>query len=105
MLLVKGVSVFPSAIRDLVLTFGSEVTGNVRIVKNTSSPVVEPPVPVKVECRGRPSESELENLKERIEGRVQRQLRFRAAVTIYREGALNVEYGKTGKAKLLEIAG
>ena len=52
MLLVKGVNVFPSAIRDVVLAFGDSVTGSVRVVKNASGPVVEPPVKVKIECQG-----------------------------------------------------
>jgi len=103
MLLVKGVNVFPSAIRDLVLSFTGEVTGNVKIVKEASGPVVEPPVPVKIECKGNPTDTELADLKERIQDRLQRQLRFRADVTLYREGQLTVEYGKTGKVNLLEV--
>ncbi len=34
MLLVKGVNVFPSAVRDVVLTLSDKVTGSVRIVKD-----------------------------------------------------------------------
>jgi len=102
MLLVKGVNVFPSAIRDLVLSFEGEVTGNVRVVKNTGGPVVEPPLPLKIECCGAPSDAALADLKQRIEELVQRQLRVRAEVTLFHEGKLKVEYGATGKIKLLE---
>jgi phenylacetate-CoA ligase len=102
MLLVKGVNVFPSAIRDLVLSFEGEVTGNVRVVKNADGPVVEPPLPVKIECSGVPSATAMADLKLRIEERVQRQLRVRANVTLFHEGELKVEYGATGKTKLLE---
>ena len=34
MLLVKGVNVFPSAVRDVVITLSDKVTGSVRIVKD-----------------------------------------------------------------------
>ncbi len=102
MLLVKGVNVFPNAIRDLVLGHGGQVTGNVRVVKPTNSPVVEPPVAVKVECRGTPSDDARRHLKESLEADIQRILRFKAEIDLYPEGALRMEYGSTGKAKILE---
>ena len=102
MLLVKGVNVFPSAIRDLILAFDDEVTGSVRIVRPGSGPVVEPPLAVKVECRGQPDERQRAELKARIEQRIQGRLRFRADVTLFSEGDLPAEYGATGKAKLIE---
>ncbi|MDH3439920.1 MAG: phenylacetate--CoA ligase family protein, partial [Gammaproteobacteria bacterium] len=100
--LVKGVNVFPSAVRDVVLTLGDKVTGSVRIVKDSDGPVVEPPVNVKVECAGTPSDEVKTKLAEEIEERIQRQLRFKAEVTLFDEGDLPAEYGPTGKAKLLE---
>lgn len=102
MLLVKGVNVFPSAVRDVVLTIGDKVTGSVRVVKEGDGPVVEPPVKVKVECAGSPSDQEQAQLAEEIQGRIQRQLRFKAEVMLFNEGDLPAEYGPTGKAKLLE---
>jgi phenylacetate-CoA ligase len=102
MLLVKGVNVFPAAVRDLVLTFGDEVTGNVRVVKKTEGPVVEPPLPVKIECTGAPSAAAMINLKQRIEELIKRQLRVRTDVSLFHQGRLQAEYGTTGKIKLLE---
>ncbi|MBN7796563.1 phenylacetate--CoA ligase family protein [Parahaliea mediterranea] len=102
MLLVKGVNVFPSAVRDLVLGFEGEVTGNVRVVKTDASPVIQPPMAVRVECRGRPDDAARADLQRRLEERIQRQLRFRADVRLYPEGELVMEYGATGKVKLLE---
>ena len=52
MLLIKGVNVFPSAIRDAVLGFGDRVTGSVRVMKTAEGPVQEPPLAVKVETKG-----------------------------------------------------
>ncbi|MBU3070938.1 hypothetical protein KOI40_14030 [Aestuariicella sp. G3-2] len=102
MLLVKGVNVFPTAVRDLVMSFEDEVTGNIRIVKDSESPVIEPPMQVKVECKGTFSESNQQDLKARLEDKIQRQLRFRAEITLFNEGELHMEYGATGKVKLLE---
>ena len=102
MLLVKGVNVFPSAVRDVVLTMGDKVTGSVRIVKDGDGPVVEPPVTVKVECKGNPSDEDKVQLAQEIQERIQRQLRFKAGITLFNEGDLPAEYGPTGKAKLLE---
>ncbi len=102
MLLVKGVNVFPSAVRDVVLTLGDKVTGSVRIVRDGEGPVVKPPVTVKVECSGSPSEDGKTKLADEIEERLQRQLRFRAEVMLFDEGDLPAEYGPTGKAKLLD---
>ena len=104
MLLIKGVNVFPSAIRDLVMSFDDAVTGSVRVVRTGDGPVVEPPLGIKVECRGNPDAEKRELLKHEIEERIQRQLRFRANVTLFREGDLVAEYGATGKVKILEQA-
>ena len=90
--------------RALPVSAGSHdtVTGSVRIVKDGDGPVVEPPVTVKVECAGSPSDEEKAKLADEIQGRIQRQLRFKAEVMLFNEGDLPAEYGPTGKAKLLE---
>ena len=51
MLLVRGVNVYPYAIKDVVTGFHSRVTGNIKIVLNEPPPVAKPPLPVKVELR------------------------------------------------------
>jgi phenylacetate-CoA ligase len=49
MLIVRGVNVFPSAVRDVVGTFAPSVSGHV-LVRPTSADVKqEPPLPVLVE--------------------------------------------------------
>ncbi|GAB2510648.1 phenylacetate--CoA ligase family protein [Microbulbifer agarilyticus] len=104
MLLVKGVNVFPTAIRDLVTSFESLTTGNIRVVKPSDSPVVEPPLRVKVESTSGLTETELHQLKSEIELKIQRVLRFKADVSMFEEGELPTEYGATGKFKILENA-
>jgi len=104
MLLVKGVNVFPSAIQDTVLKMPDELTGNMRIVKFSDSPVIEPPLNLKVELRGSPAEEVAQDIATRLEDEIQRVLRFKAKVTTFAEGELVMEYGATGKVKLVEKA-
>src|SRR5918999_1546258 len=58
MLIVLGVNVFPSAIRDLVQTLHPRTTGAVQIVLPAAGPRVEPPLPVDVEWGGQPGDRE-----------------------------------------------
>ncbi len=44
-----------------------------------------------------------DDLKERIAQKIQRQLRFRAELTMFSEGDLKIAYGATGKMKLIEM--
>jgi phenylacetate-CoA ligase len=104
MLLVKGVNVFPSAIQDLVRKMSCELTGNMRIVKFSDSPVIEPPLRLKVECVGGPSPEVTASIKAAVEHVIQRTLRFKAEVEMFSEGDLKMEYGATGKVKLIEKA-
>jgi phenylacetate-CoA ligase len=49
MLVVRGVNVFPSAVRDVVSAFAPRVSGHVRVRPRASGPKQEPPLPVAVE--------------------------------------------------------
>ena len=49
MLIVRGVNVFPSAIRDVVGTFAPQVSGAVLVRPSSPGPKQEPPLPVQVE--------------------------------------------------------
>lgn len=102
MLLVKGVNVFPSAIQDVVRRFEQDLTGNVRILKYDDSPVIEPPLQLWAECVGAPILAEKLAIAARLQAEIQRVLRFRAEVTLFDEGAMEMEYGATLKAKLIK---
>jgi len=104
MLLVKGVNVFPSAIQDVVLKMQGELTGNMRIVKFSESPVIEPPMQLKVELCGHVDSESAQGIAKKLEDEIQRVLRFKAEVTTFAEGDLVMEYGATGKVKLVEKA-
>jgi phenylacetate-CoA ligase len=104
MLLVKGVNVFPTAIQDMVLKFQGELTGNMRILKFSESPVIEPPLQLKVEMCGNPDSEVAQDVAQRLQDEIQRVLRFKTEVTTFAEGDLVMEYGATGKVKLVEKA-
>jgi phenylacetate-CoA ligase len=49
MLIVRGVNVFPSAIREVVGTFAPDVSGNILVRPPDEGVKQEPPLPVSVE--------------------------------------------------------
>jgi phenylacetate-CoA ligase len=49
MLIVRGVNVFPSAVREVVSAFGPEVSGNILVKPQAAGVKQEPPLPVSVE--------------------------------------------------------
>jgi len=49
MLIVRGVNVFPSAIREVVSTFAPQVSGTILVRPSAPGPKQEPPLPVAVE--------------------------------------------------------
>jgi phenylacetate-CoA ligase len=49
MLIVRGVNVFPSAIREVVSAFAPDVSGNVLVRPRAAGVKQEPPLPVAVE--------------------------------------------------------
>ena len=102
MLLVKGVNVFPNAVRDVVNRISPLTTGNIRIVKNNAGPVVAPPVRVKVEVQPGISETNQAALRETIENAIHHHLRFRAKPELIEEGDFEIITGATGKARLVE---
>ncbi len=101
MLLIKGVNVFPSAILDVVAAFKPSITGAIRIVKTDSSPVVEPPLVVRVEYAE--GAVELPQPRERITEEISRRLRFRADIQLEAPGTLGFAHGATHKQQLVEI--
>jgi phenylacetate-CoA ligase len=86
MLIVLGVNVFPSAVRDLVQTLHPRTTGAVQIVLPAAGPRVEPPLPVEVEWGEQPGEKE--QLARDVEALIRNRLSVRAAVTLVPPGSL-----------------
>jgi phenylacetate-CoA ligase len=51
MLIVRGVNIFPSAVREVVSGFAPEVSGHILVKPETAGVKQEPPLPVSVELR------------------------------------------------------
>ncbi len=68
MLIVRGVNVFPSAVREVVGAFAPEVSGNILVRPQAAGVKQEPPLPVRVElARGATPDAALaEAIRERI---------------------------------------
>jgi phenylacetate-CoA ligase len=68
MVIVRGVNVFPSAVRDVVASFTPAVSGHVRIKPATSTVKQEPPLPVVVELarEATPTDSLADAIRERL---------------------------------------
>jgi phenylacetate-CoA ligase len=68
MLIVRGVNVFPSAVRDVVSAFSSDVSGHILVKPQAPGAKQEPPLPVSVELGpGRAADPELaEAIRERL---------------------------------------
>jgi phenylacetate-CoA ligase len=70
MLIVRGVNVFPSAVREVVSAFVPDVSGHVVVRPQAPGVKQEPPLPVRVElARGRePDDSLADAIRERLRG-------------------------------------
>jgi phenylacetate-CoA ligase len=86
MLIVLGVNVFPSAIKDVVTSFRPRTTGDMLILLDEPGPKVQPPMKIQVEYS--PTERNLEALKHELEEILREKLVFRADVQLVPEGTL-----------------
>ncbi|MET0135988.1 MAG: phenylacetate--CoA ligase family protein [Kibdelosporangium sp.] len=93
MLILLGVNVFPSAVRDLVQAFRPRTTGAMQIVLPAEGPRVEPPLRVEVEWDGEPGDRE--QLARDIEARMRSRLSVRGEVCLVPPGTLERTEMKT----------
>ena len=97
MLIVRGVNVFPSAIREVVAAFAPRVSGNVLVHPREPGPKQDPPLPVSVELAR--EEAADPALAEEVRGRLRDALTFQAEVELVPLGTLErSEY----KSRLVE---
>ena len=68
MLIVRGVNVFPSAVREVVSGFAPKVSGNILVTPQAPGTKQDPPLPVRVElARGAAADDALaEAIRERL---------------------------------------
>jgi phenylacetate-CoA ligase len=70
MLIVRGVNVFPAAVREIVGEFAPAVSGNVLVRPRTAGVKQEPPLPVSVELarEAAPDDALANSIRERLRG-------------------------------------
>ena len=82
MLKVKGVNVFPAAVKDVIASFEPRTTGEMRIVLKKPGPAVGGNLPIKVEHGPGLSEGELDDLKETLTRTIREKLVFRPVIEL-----------------------
>jgi phenylacetate-CoA ligase len=98
MLIVRGVNVFPAAIREVVGQFAPEVSGQILVKPRAPGPKQDPPLPVVVELARDTASAQLANA---IRERIREALVVQATIELVPRGALRrSEY----KSKLVERA-
>lgn len=95
MLVVKGVNVYPSGIKEVVSSFLPRVTGEMRIVLSAPPPRVVPPLKIKIEYGLDTRETELEGLAEEICNALHRLQRIRPVIEWVKPGTLEKSTRKT----------
>jgi phenylacetate-CoA ligase len=99
MLIVRGVNVFPSALREVVNTFAPEVSGHILVRPRSSGVKQEPPLPVTVELAG--GGEPTDKLSDAIATKVREELTLRAEIELVPFGTLSrSEY----KSKLVDAS-
>jgi phenylacetate-CoA ligase len=100
LLIVKGVKIYPAAVKDLVNGFVPEVTGEVRIVLDGPPPRVAPPLRLRVEAAGSPDPEVATALVARLTAAMHDRLTVRPTIELVPAGTLP---RTTHKQQLLEI--
>ena len=97
MLIVRGVNVFPSALREVVNTFLPEVSGHILVRPRSAGVTQEPPLPVSIELA--PDREATDRLSAAIGAKLREELTVRAEIELVPYGTLSrSEY----KSKLVE---
>jgi phenylacetate-CoA ligase len=102
MLIVKGVNIFPEAIRRAILRFCPQVTGSFKIVLDRPGPLVTPPLRIKIEHSSTVDEKGIPSLEEKMEKHFKEQLRISPKFIWVDEGSIPRELKKT---KFIQIEG
>jgi phenylacetate-CoA ligase len=102
MLIVKGVNIYPEAIRRAILKFCPEVTGSFKIVLDRPGPLVTPPLRIRIEHSSRVDEKTIPSLEDKMEKHFKEHLRISPTFIWVREGSIPREMKKT---KFIQIEG
>ncbi len=100
MLIVKGVNVFPAAIRNVVAQFAPRTTGHMRVVLDQPGHRVTPPLRLAVEHSDDVKSGDQSRLKTELENMMHDKLKVRPEIELVPNGTLERSSHKT---KLIEI--
>lgn len=100
MLIVKGVNVYPAAIRNVVVGFAPRTTGQMRILLDRPGHLVKPPLRLMVEHGERIDSAALGALKTAVEQMMHEKLKVRPEIELVPAGTLERTSHKT---KLIEV--
>ena len=95
MLIIKGVNVYPTAIKDIVTTFVPDVTGEMRIVLDAPPPRVVPPLRLKIEHGKKVGQGDLPGLSKSISEALHNKIKIRPEIAFVKPGELPKETRKT----------
>jgi phenylacetate-CoA ligase len=86
MLIVRGVNVFPSAVREVVSSFAPRVSGHILVEPQKPGPKQDPPLPVSVELA--PGAEEDPTLADAIRDRLREALVVQTSVELVPWGSV-----------------
>jgi phenylacetate-CoA ligase len=100
MLIVKGVNVYPAAMRNVVVSFAPQTTGQIRVVLDRPGHRVTPPLRLIVEHGAEVTGGDLPKLKASIEQLMHEKLKVRPEIELVPAGTLE---RTTHKTKMIEV--
>jgi phenylacetate-CoA ligase len=95
MLIIKGVNVYPAAIKNVINQFLPDVTGEIRIVLDAPPPRVIPPLKLRIEYGNHVKREDLPGLKNRITASLHNKIKIRPEIEFVQEGTFIKELRKT----------
>ena len=95
MLIIKGVNVYPAAIKNIISSFAPRVTGEIRIILDEPPPRVTPLLKIKIEHGEHTHEDELPVLSNQIAQTLHDRLKIRPILQWVRPGTLEKSTNKT----------
>jgi phenylacetate-CoA ligase len=102
MLIVKGVNIYPAAVKNVIAGFVPRTTGEVRILLKEPGPKVVPPLQLRVEYANAFNEASLPELEKEIKEKMKAECRVNPAIEWVPSGTLgHAEH----KSKLIIVAG
>jgi phenylacetate-CoA ligase len=103
MLIIKGVNLYPAALKSVVGEFTPRTTGMLKILLDQPGPLVRPPLRVKVEHgAGDMTEEEKKKLRQELTAQIRDRLRVSPQIELVPPQSLPREAGKTSLIEIRE---